>query len=240
MFSFFFIHIEHNFPRSFASTNISIELVFQKKSHKFKVVIIPRLQRDHKHSRNRETIDIVNKLLKSQCLNNGFHFLEFKSNWLNNNDSLAMELFYDDYLHLLRKGNELLPKEFIDFYYHSKYAVAYSKPSYIDITFFSLNYADFPPNYADFQLMHIGLIEFLEGKQILYSRQFGFRKGFSTNHAISTLLESIQKALDDGQFVCGIFIDLEKAFDTVSHDILLEKLNHYGIEVLQIIVSGPI
>ena len=79
------------------------------------------------------------------------------------------------------------------------------------------------------KLMHSRLIEFLEEKQILYYRQFGFRKDFSTNHAILTLLESIQKALDDGQFACGIFIDLEKAFDTVSHDILLEKLNHYGI-----------
>ena len=79
------------------------------------------------------------------------------------------------------------------------------------------------------KLIHGRLIEFLEGKQILYYRQFGFRKDFSTNHAILTLLESIQKALDDGQFACGIFIDLEKAFGTVSHDILLEKLNHYGI-----------
>ena len=75
--------------------------------------------------------------------------------------------------------------------------------------------------------MHSRLIEFLEEKQILYYRQFGFRKDFSTNHAILALLESIQKALDDRQFTCSIFIDLEKAFDTVSHDILLEKLNHY-------------
>ena len=43
------------------------------------------------------------------------------------------------------------------------------------------------------------------------------------------MLEIIQKALDDGQIACGIFIDLEKAFDTVSHDILLEKLDHYGV-----------
>ena len=77
--------------------------------------------------------------------------------------------------------------------------------------------------------MHSRLLEFLEGKQILYYIQFGFGKDFSTNLAILTLLESIQKALDDGQFACLIFIDLEKAFDTVSHDILLEKLNHYGI-----------
>ena len=49
------------------------------------------------------------------------------------------------------------------------------------------------------KLIHGRLIEFLEGKQILYYRQFGFRKDFSTNHAVLTLLESIQKALDDGQ-----------------------------------------
>ena len=50
----------------------------------------------------------------------------------------------------------------------------------------------------------------------------------STNHAILNLLEIIQKKLDDGQIICGIFIDLEKAFDTVSHDILFEE-HHYGI-----------
>ena len=79
------------------------------------------------------------------------------------------------------------------------------------------------------KLMHSRLNEFLEERQILYYKQFGFRKDFSTNHAILNLLEIIQKALDGGQIACGIFIDLEKAFDTVSHDILLEKLDLYGI-----------
>ena len=76
---------------------------------------------------------------------------------------------------------------------------------------------------------HSRLIEILEKKKILYYRQFEFRKDFSTNHAILNLLKSIRKALDDGQSACGIFIDLKKAFDTVSHDVLLEKLNRYGI-----------
>ena len=50
------------------------------------------------------------------------------------------------------------------------------------------------------KVMHSRLTEFLEGKQILYCRQFGFRKDFLTNHANLTSLECIQKALDDGQF----------------------------------------
>ena len=49
--------------------------------------------------------------------------------------------------------------------------------------------------------MHSRLVEFLEEKQILCYRQFGFTKDLLTNHAILTLLESIQKTLDDGQFV---------------------------------------
>ena len=77
------------------------------------------------------------------------------------------------------------------------------------------------------KLIHNRLIEFLEEEQSLFYRQFDFWKYFSTNHTILTLLEGKQKALDDEKFVCKIFMGLEKVFYTVSHDILLEKLNHY-------------
>ena len=50
--------------------------------------------------------------------------------------------------------------------------------------------------------MHNSLTEFLEEKQILCYKQFGFRKDFSTKHAIFNLLEIIQKALDDGKIAC--------------------------------------
>ena len=43
------------------------------------------------------------------------------------------------------------------------------------------------------------------------------------------LIETIKKYLDDGKIVCGVFVDLQKAFDTINDEILLQKLKHYGI-----------
>ena len=80
--------------------------------------------------------------------------------------------------------------------------------------------------------MHNRLIEFSEERKVLYYKQCGFREDFLTNHAILNLPETILKAVDNGQIACATFIDLEKAFDTVSHDILLEKLDHYGIRAI--------
>ena len=47
--------------------------------------------------------------------------------------------------------------------------------------------------------------------------------------ALIEIVDNIKTAIDDNKFVCGIFLDLTKAFDTVNHKILLDKLNHYGI-----------
>ena len=62
-----------------------------------------------------------------------------------------------------------------------------------------------------------------------YEKQFGFRKKYSTNHALLNIVEGIREKLDNKTFACGVFIDLEKAFDTVNHQILLKILEHYGI-----------
>ena len=70
---------------------------------------------------------------------------------------------------------------------------------------------------------------FLNDQNVLYKKQFGFQKRFSTAHAVISLIENIEKAIDNKMFVCGVFVDLQKAFDTVNHNILLHKLSHYGI-----------
>ena len=59
--------------------------------------------------------------------------------------------------------------------------------------------------------------------------QFGFRQQYSTSHALINITENIRKALDDGNIGCGVFVDLQKTLDTVDHQILLAKLNHYEI-----------
>ena len=77
--------------------------------------------------------------------------------------------------------------------------------------------------------MYNHLISFIDKEDILYKFQFGFRKSHSTNHAIISLVEKVNQALDSGKVLVGIFLDLKKAFDTVDHKILVDKLFKYGI-----------
>ena len=71
---------------------------------------------------------------------------------------------------------------------------------------------------------------FPENNNVLYDKQFGFQNKHSTAHALIEITEKIREALDKKQFACGIFIDLQKAFDTVNHDILQDKLNYDGVK----------
>jgi hypothetical protein len=82
------------------------------------------------------------------------------------------------------------------------------------------------------KLLYKRIIDFINKHKLLYYLQFGFREGHSTNMAHINLVNDIINALDDGKFCISIFLDFSKAFDTVDHSILLQKLNHYGIRGL--------
>ena len=66
-------------------------------------------------------------------------------------------------------------------------------------------------------------------QNIIHDKQFGFRKGHSTSHALNFSVNHIQDALNKKHHTLGIFIDLSKAFDTIDHKTLLSKLERYGI-----------
>ena len=70
----------------------------------------------------------------------------------------------------------------------------------------------------------------LTKNNLLFDKQFGFRKGHSTEYALIEFVNRIYDSFNKNKSTLGVFIDLSKAFDTVNHNILLEKLKLYGKE----------
>ena len=79
------------------------------------------------------------------------------------------------------------------------------------------------------KLVYQQLIQYLESNKLLSKSQFGFRQNRSTEMATTIFTDDIRQYVDKGNLVGAVFIDLRKAFDTISHSLLLHKLQSYGI-----------
>jgi hypothetical protein len=79
------------------------------------------------------------------------------------------------------------------------------------------------------KIIYSRIYKFLIANNILYDKQFGFRKSHSTSHAVNYSIHKITDSIENKKHIIGIFIDLSKAFDTINHNLLFTKLEMYGI-----------
>jgi len=79
------------------------------------------------------------------------------------------------------------------------------------------------------KLVFSRIFSHLQNNNLIYNHQYGFRPKHSTDHALINITENIRDALDEGKYACAVFVDFQKAFDTVNHSILIKKLEYFGI-----------
>ena len=79
------------------------------------------------------------------------------------------------------------------------------------------------------KVMYDRLLGFWDNHKFLFSGQFVFRRLHSSYMALMIIMDKLISSLDKGETVIGIFLDFSKPFDTVDHEILLQKLFHYGV-----------
>ena len=80
------------------------------------------------------------------------------------------------------------------------------------------------------KIIYTQLSLYFESNKLFSYSQYGFRPNHSTEQATLELTDRIISAMDNNDVPIGVFLDLSKAFDTIDHDILLTKLEHYGVD----------
>ena len=78
-------------------------------------------------------------------------------------------------------------------------------------------------------MIKVRILRFINRYNVLYDRQSGFRKKCNTMYPVIDIITECYDNINNGNLSCIITLDIKKAFDTVKHDILLNKSNYYGI-----------
>ena len=120
-------NLDHNPLNEFANGIILSGISAKKQCHNATIVLIPLLSCSKKDLIRRRNIDITNRLLEEESGKHGLYLLKHSKSWLNADQSLNMNLFYEDGLHLIKEGNDFLAKEIMNFYKELSFTV-YNPP----------------------------------------------------------------------------------------------------------------
>ena len=84
------------------------------------------------------------------------------------------------------------------------------------------------------RIIHNQMYDHLNDNNLLAKQHYGFRRLHSTEYATVNLIDHVSKRMESGNIPCNLYMDLSKAFDTLSFDILIYKLRYYGFSGIEL------
>ena len=250
-------NLDRDNPDEIRNGIASIVCTIQEKKPNANFIVSGLLPRDQETSSRRDKIKLVNQKLRKWCQSGkvkNVHYLKPDKDWTKPDGQLVERYYFTDFLHLVEEGYEkfaksiyeaivkvsqgnvattVLPKPKPTVTLPPPTALAKLKPLY------KKEAKTKPKNYRPISLLPLisKIIEriihdqtqvFLDENKILFTYQSGFRKHYSTDTCLSYLTDRVQNGFEKGSLTGMILIDLQKAFDTIDHKILTEKMSCLG------------
>ena len=159
---------------------------------------------------------------------------ELKNKWSAGVDNIPVNIMKTSILHIAEPISRLINSSFSNGIFPNCLKIAKVCPIYKSSaknSFANYRPISILPSFSKIYEKAVAtrLMCFLEAKRILIDNQYGFRPKRSTYMALMQMYDKISTAIDNNEYSVGIFIDLSKAFDTLNDEILLKKLENYGI-----------
>ena len=193
---------------------------------------IPKINKSHlSYMGNRLTESIYLELVTDKEMNTLISALKDTATGFDDMNSMSLKIYFEN---LVKPLTNICNWSLTQGIFPSQLKIANDIPLYKLMTPCCLIITDLFLYCVFFQRfffknMYNRVSTFLEIFKILHENQYGFRKKSSTHLALLSFEDKVIQAIEKGEYSVAVFLDFSKAFDTVDHDLLLDKLDHHGI-----------